>query len=106
MNILKSLLFSVFIVVEFPEPFATIRMGDTCFMCINWGTSERLAAGLTNGTIAVWDMKLMLSQTKETLAEKDSGMCEIGGVYQKLTSVLWIPYVLTPHVPLIHGIRN
>jgi hypothetical protein len=42
-------------------------------MCINWGTSERLAAGLTNGTIAVWDMKLMLSQTKETLAEKDSG---------------------------------
>ncbi|KAK3834430.1 MAG: hypothetical protein JOS17DRAFT_45530 [Linnemannia elongata] len=58
--------------IEFPEPFATIRMGDTCFMCINWGTSERLAAGLTNGTIAVWDMKLMLSQTKETLAEKDS----------------------------------
>ncbi|KAF9544229.1 hypothetical protein EC957_012274 [Mortierella hygrophila] len=58
--------------IEFPEPFATIRMGDICFMCINWGTSERLAAGLTNGTIAVWDMKLMLSQTKETLAEKDS----------------------------------
>ncbi|KAF8945084.1 hypothetical protein BGZ47_003269 [Haplosporangium gracile] len=58
--------------IEFPEPFATIRMGDICFMCINWGTSERLAAGLTNGTIAVWDMKLLLSQTKETLAEKDS----------------------------------
>ncbi|KAF9298869.1 hypothetical protein BGZ88_003733 [Linnemannia elongata] len=60
------------IYIEFPEPFATIRMGDICFMCINWGTSERLAAGLTNGTIAVWDMKLMLSQTKETLAERDS----------------------------------
>ncbi|KAF9124944.1 hypothetical protein BGW39_007775 [Mortierella sp. 14UC] len=60
------------IYVEYPEPYATIRMGDICFMCINWGTSERLAAGLTNGTIAVWDMKLMLSQTKDTLAEKDS----------------------------------
>ncbi|KAF9901911.1 hypothetical protein EC991_005559 [Linnemannia zychae] len=60
------------IYVEYPEPYATIRMGDICFMCINWGTSERLAAGLTNGTIAVWDTKLMLSQTKETLAEKDS----------------------------------
>ncbi|KAG0366412.1 hypothetical protein BGX24_003706, partial [Mortierella sp. AD032] len=58
--------------IEYPEPYATIRMGDICFMCINWGTSERLAAGLTNGTIAVWDTKLMLSQTKETLAEKDS----------------------------------
>ncbi|KAG0281143.1 hypothetical protein BGZ95_006442 [Linnemannia exigua] len=58
--------------IEYPEPYATIRMGDICFMCINWGTSERLAAGLTNGTIAVWDAKLMLSQTKETLAEKDS----------------------------------
>jgi hypothetical protein len=42
-------------------------------MSINWGTSERLAAGVTNGTVAVWDMKTMLSQSKETLAEKDSG---------------------------------
>ncbi|KAG0199846.1 hypothetical protein BGX33_011360 [Mortierella sp. NVP41] len=60
------------IYIEYPEPYATIRLGDICFMSINWGTSERLAAGATNGTIAVWDMKLMLSQSKETLAEKDS----------------------------------
>ncbi|KAF9932211.1 hypothetical protein FBU30_008766 [Linnemannia zychae] len=58
--------------LEYPEPYVTIRMNDINFMCINWGTSERLAAGLSNGTIGVWDMKLMLSQTKETLAEKDS----------------------------------
>lgn len=69
-------------------------MGDICFMCINWGTSERLAAGLTNGTIAVWDMKLMLSQTKETLAEKDSGMNGVGGVYHLLADVFRIPHAL------------
>ncbi|KAK3810381.1 MAG: hypothetical protein J3Q66DRAFT_66054 [Benniella sp.] len=56
----------------FSDPYASIRLGDVNFMSINWGTSERLAAGVTNGTVAVWDMKTMLSQSKETLAEKDS----------------------------------
>jgi len=59
--------------VLFSDPYASIRLGDVNFMSINWGTSERLAAGVTNGTVAVWDMKTMLSQSKETLAEKDSG---------------------------------
>ncbi|KAG0250694.1 hypothetical protein BG011_008159 [Mortierella polycephala] len=59
-------------IVQYPEPYATIRLGDVCFMSINWGTSERLVAGATNGTVPVWDMKSMLTQTKETLAEKDS----------------------------------
>ncbi|KAF9952474.1 hypothetical protein BGZ72_006186 [Mortierella alpina] len=58
--------------IEYPEPYATIRMGDICFMSVSWGTSERLAAGATNGTVPVWDMKAILNQTKETLAEKDS----------------------------------
>ncbi|KAG9319166.1 hypothetical protein KVV02_002462 [Mortierella alpina] len=58
--------------IEYPEPYATIRMGDVCFMSVSWGTSERLAAGATNGTIPIWDMKSILNQPKETLAEKDS----------------------------------
>ncbi|KAI1307348.1 hypothetical protein EDD11_004495 [Mortierella claussenii] len=60
------------IYIEYLEPYATLRLGDVNFMSINWGTSERLAAGVTNGTVAVWDMKSMLSQTKNTLGEKDS----------------------------------
>ncbi|KAI7832578.1 hypothetical protein BC939DRAFT_1497 [Gamsiella multidivaricata] len=58
--------------IRYPEPYATIRLGDVSFMSISWGTAERLAAGVTNGTIAIWDMKTMLNQSKETLAEKDS----------------------------------
>ncbi|CAO3566070.1 unnamed protein product [Mortierella alpina] len=58
--------------IEYPEPYATLRMGDICFMSISWGTSERLAAGATNGTVPIWDMKSILSQSKEALAEKDS----------------------------------
>lgn len=42
-------------------------------MSISWGTAERLAAAGTNGTIYVWDMKELLSQSKEILAEKESG---------------------------------
>lgn len=56
----------------YSNPYVSIRLGDVNFMSISWGTSERLAAGVTNGTVAVWDMNAMLSQSKETLAEKDS----------------------------------
>ncbi|KAG0203210.1 hypothetical protein BGX28_004443 [Mortierella sp. GBA30] len=58
--------------IEYPEPHVTIRMGDICFMSISWGTAERLAAGATNGTVPIWDMKSMLSQSRETLAERES----------------------------------
>ncbi|KAG0297838.1 hypothetical protein BGZ98_000415, partial [Dissophora globulifera] len=60
------------IYIQYPDPFVTLRLGDVNFMSINWGTAHRLAAGVTNGTIAVWDMQTMLSQSKKTLAEKDS----------------------------------
>ncbi|KAF9200808.1 hypothetical protein BGZ49_008948 [Haplosporangium sp. Z 27] len=60
------------IYIKYPEPYATIRLGDVNFMSISWGTANRLAAGATNGTAAIWDMSTMLSQSKETLAEKDS----------------------------------
>ncbi|KAF9169181.1 hypothetical protein BGX21_003537 [Mortierella sp. AD011] len=60
------------IYIRYPEPYATIRLGDVNFMSISWGTANRLAAGATNGTAAIWDMSSMLSQSKEMLAEKDS----------------------------------
>ncbi|KAI8598374.1 hypothetical protein EDD21DRAFT_382653 [Dissophora ornata] len=60
------------IYIQYSEPYATLRLGDVNFMSINWGTAQRLAAGVTNGTVAVWDMNSMLSQPKETLLEKDS----------------------------------
>ncbi|KAF9355002.1 hypothetical protein BGX26_007090 [Mortierella sp. AD094] len=60
------------IYIRYPEPYVTIRLGDVNFMSISWGTANRLAAGATNGTAAIWDMSMMLSQSKETLAEKDS----------------------------------
>jgi hypothetical protein len=42
-------------------------------MSLAWGTINRLAAGATNGTAAVWDMSSILDKSKETLAEKDNG---------------------------------
>ncbi|KAG0351503.1 hypothetical protein BG005_009010 [Podila minutissima] len=60
------------IYIQFPEPYVTLRLGEVCFMSINWGTPQRLVAGCTNGTVAIWDTKSMLDQSSETLAEKDS----------------------------------
>ncbi|KAG0088312.1 hypothetical protein BGZ92_006314 [Podila epicladia] len=60
------------IYIQFPEAYVTLRLGEVCFMSINWGTPERLVAGCTNGTVAIWDTKSMLDQSSETLAEKDS----------------------------------
>ncbi|KAF9111286.1 hypothetical protein BGX27_005150 [Mortierella sp. AM989] len=60
------------IYIQYPEPYVTIRLGDVNFMSISWGTANRLAAGVTNGTVAIWDTSAMLNQSKETLAEKDS----------------------------------
>ncbi|KAG0053577.1 hypothetical protein BGZ83_000861 [Gryganskiella cystojenkinii] len=58
--------------IRYREPFATLRLGDICCMSVSWGSAERLAAAGTNGTVYVWDMKELLSQSQETLAEKDS----------------------------------
>ncbi|KAG0019666.1 hypothetical protein BGZ81_009635 [Podila clonocystis] len=60
------------IYIQFPEPYVTLRLGEVCFMSINWGTPQRLVAGCTNGTVAIWDTKSMLDQSSETLAGKDS----------------------------------
>ncbi|KAF9193422.1 hypothetical protein BGZ50_007494 [Haplosporangium sp. Z 11] len=53
-----------------PEP-ASLR--DSLGMEITEGSLPKTVymAGATNGTVPVWDMKSMLTQTKETLAEKD-----------------------------------
>lgn len=59
--------------VQYQEPIATLRVGEICCMSISWGSAERLAAAGTNGTVYVWDTKELLSQSKESLAEKDAG---------------------------------
>ncbi|KAF9310853.1 hypothetical protein BG003_008034 [Podila horticola] len=60
------------IYIQFMEPYVTLRLGEVCFMSINWGTPQRIVAGCTNGTVAIWDTKSMLDQSSEMLAEKDS----------------------------------
>ncbi|KAG0333535.1 hypothetical protein BG004_000793 [Podila humilis] len=59
------------IYIEFVEPYVTLRLGETYPMSINWGTSERLMAGYSNGAVAIWDTKSILDQSSETLAQKD-----------------------------------
>ncbi|KAF9193717.1 hypothetical protein BGZ51_002381 [Haplosporangium sp. Z 767] len=54
------------------EPYVTIELGELCIMSLSWGTARRLAAGCSNGAIAVFDINAMLSQSKATLSQPDS----------------------------------
>ncbi|KAF5389789.1 hypothetical protein D9757_003666 [Collybiopsis confluens] len=52
--------------VLLPEPILRIELEDTCCWSIDWANSETVAIGLTNGSMAVYDIGSTLKQVQDS----------------------------------------